>query len=111
MANKEEFKNFVKHNPSFAKYVNDGKMTWQKFYEMYDLYGSDNPIWDTYQSREENTTQGLNDIIKNIDIDAIKKHITSAQKALDFVQELTGKTSNVTPEVITPRPLNKFFED
>ena len=38
----EEFKNFVRTKPELIKYVQNGKMTWQKFYELYDLYGTDN---------------------------------------------------------------------
>ena len=34
----EEFKNFVRTKPELIKYVQNGKMTWQKFY---DLYGTD----------------------------------------------------------------------
>lgn len=113
MANKENFKAFITKNPTFASYVNSGEMSWQKFYEMYDLYGEESSVWDKYTSIEtpkENRTS-LNDIIKNVDIDSIKEHINTAQKALDFVQELTSKTSGSAPSVVEPRPLNKFFED
>lgn len=114
MASKENFKAFITKNPSFASYVNSGKMSWQKFYEMYDLYGEENSVWEQYQNpilKEERKTS-LNEIIKNVDIDSIKEHISSAQKALDLVQELTS-TISPSPKInnITPRPLNKFFED
>ena len=46
MSKKEEFKTFIKNNPGFIKYVNNGEMTWQKFYEMYDLYGEENWLAD-----------------------------------------------------------------
>lgn len=41
---KEEFKSFVRKNPSLIKYVNNNSMTWQKFYEMYDMYGESNDV-------------------------------------------------------------------
>lgn len=113
---KEDFKSFVRENPSFNKYVASGQMSWQKFYEMYDLYGKDNNVWDEYRSNSTSNTTGtvnkINDLIKNVDMDSIKEHINTAQKALDFVQELTSKTpSPVSKPVVDPRPLNKFFED
>ena len=112
---KEGFKSFVKSNPSLATFVNNGKMTWQKFYEMYDLYGEKNSVWNDYigitRTSFTETTSKINDIIKNVDIDSIKEHINTAQKALDFVQELTSKTPSVSKSIPTSRPLNKFFED
>lgn len=44
----EEFKNFVRTKPELIKYVQNGKMTWQKFYELYDLYGTDESVWNKY---------------------------------------------------------------
>ena len=113
MADKENFKEFIRANPTFASYVNSGEMTWQKFYEMYDLYGENHDVWDKYKSiKQERETTKINDLFKKIDVDSIKEHISSAQKALDLVQELTAKGStSAMPNVVTPRPLNKFFED
>ena len=48
----DSFKMFVRKNPNLIKYVNNNEMTWQKFYEMYDLYGEDNSIWDKYVKEE-----------------------------------------------------------
>ena len=42
MSKLEEFKNFVKDNPKLINYVKNNEMTWQKFYEMYDIYGKEN---------------------------------------------------------------------
>ena len=48
-------------------------------------------------------------------MNSIQEHIKTAQKALNLVQELTQKgtegVSNLAKGPITPRPLNKFFED
>lgn len=113
MANKEKFKSFMAKNPAFASYVNSGQMSWQKFYEMYDLYGEESNVWDSYrQANKENSSVKINDLIKNVDMNSIKEHISTAQKALDFVQELTTKGTTPAQKVpISPRPLNKFFED
>ena len=48
MDKKEEFKEFVKKNPRLLTFVKKGEMTWQKFYEMFDLYGENNSVWDDY---------------------------------------------------------------
>ena len=53
MNNLEDFKTFVKSHPNFAKYVENGTMTWQKFYELYDMYGEDSSIWNDYKNIEE----------------------------------------------------------
>lgn len=113
MASKEDFREFIRVNPTFASFVNSGEMTWQKFYEMYDLYGSDSAVWEKYKTiQDERKTTKINDLLKNIDMDSVKEHISSAQKALDLVQELTSKgTVESTAIVDSPRPLNKFFED
>ena len=38
MGKVEEFKNFVRDNPILISYIKSGEMTWQKFYELYDIY-------------------------------------------------------------------------
>ena len=49
---KEEFKNFVRKKPELIKYVNNGSMTWQKFYEQWNLYGEDDKYWSEYTTKE-----------------------------------------------------------
>lgn len=117
----EEFKNFVRTKPELIKYVQNGEMTWQKFYELYDLYGTDESIWNKYILRDrsgvEDSISKITNMVKNVNVDSIKSHINTAQKAIDFVSDLTKKnpTSNITENLtkgpVSPRPLNKFFED
>ncbi len=114
MSKKDDFKAFASKNPSLAKYIESGKMSWQKFYELYDIYGEDESVWSEYKNseRSEESSFKINDLIKGVNMDTIKQHISTAQKALDFVQELTSKTGGSIPKTpVTPRPLNKFFED
>ncbi|MBQ6841491.1 MAG: hypothetical protein IJO63_05200 [Bacilli bacterium] len=116
MSKKDEFKSFVSNKPELAKYIENGQMTWQKFYELYDIYGEDSSVWNDYSRKETvNTDSGvskINELFKSVDMNSIKEHINTAQKALDFVQELTGKSTDVISKTpVTPRPLNKFFED
>ena len=117
----EEFKNFVRTKPELIKYVQNGEMTWQKFYELYDLYGTDESIWNKYILRDrsgvEDSISKITNMVKNVNVDSIKNHINTAQKAIDFVSDLTKKNpnsniaENLTKGPVSPRPLNKFFED
>ena len=95
----DSFKMFVRKNPNLIKYVNNNEMTWQKFYEMYDLYGEDNSIWDKYVKEEEkptintkhNNKNSFNEVInmvKNMDVDKVQEGITSLQKALSLFGDL-----------------------
>lgn len=122
MTKKEEFRNFIKNKPELISYVENNEMTWQKFYEIYDLYGADDSIWDKYKKEERNASlteeiSKITNMVKNVDMNSLKNHINTAQKALDLVQDFTTKKINEVPNTnlskgpISPRPLNKFFED
>ena len=77
MDNLDNFKLFVKNNPTFATYIKDGSMTWQKFYEIYDMYGENSPVWDEYKQEKKKSTT-INDIVnmaKNIDVDKKEENI------------------------------------
>lgn len=111
MSKLEEFKSFVANKPELSTYVKNGQMTWQKFYELYDLYGDNERVWKDYSKDSSLNVDKIKDMIKSVDMESIKEHINTAQKALDIVQELTGKSSSTVANISSPRPLNKFFED
>lgn len=124
MAKLDEFKSFIHNKPELADYVQNGQMTWQKFYELYDLYGANSDVWKKYGSISDratpNVADGINKIsslVKNVDMESIKSHINTAQKAIDFMQDFTKKKVDIpTPSSlnkgpVSPRPINKFFED
>lgn len=116
MDKKESFKNFARSHPELISSIKSGDSSWQKLYEIYDIYGEDDRAWKTYFNKSTNTSSNFSDItniVKNIDMDSVQKHINTAQKALGLVQELTGKASvsDVAKGPINPRPINKFFED
>lgn len=123
MSNKEEFKLFVKSHPELIRYVKDGKMTWQKFYETYSLYGKENDVWNKYFSSNEEIKENTNekkdsvsltdviDMVKKVDLNSVQKNITNISKALGIVQSLITKDEVNTTESYTPRPLYKKFED
>ncbi len=127
---KEEFKEFVKNNPKLIKYVKNNEMTWQKFYEMYDLYGEEESVWKDYieetKVKENNTVETaaktgitgltLSEVVKwfkNVDLDGIQEGIGNVQRVLGVVQDFSKKdsSSESTQSTYKPRPLYKHFED
>lgn len=115
MNNKEAFKAFARIHPELVNHIKSGNMTWQKFYEIYDIYGEDEKAWSNYITKKSETIspENLTNKLKSIDMNSIQEHIKTAQKALSLVSELTAKggstASTVVPKV--PRPINQFFED
>ena len=122
MSNKEEFKLFVKSHPELIRYVKNGEMTWQKFYETYSLYGKENDVWNKYFNNNEEIKENTNekkenvsitdviDMVKKVDLNSVQKNITNISKALGLVQSLITK-DEINTETYTPRPLYKKFED
>lgn len=111
---KESFKEFVRKNPKLVTYVNKGDMNWQKFYEMYDMYGEENEVWNSYLSvvKEQPKTQNdFMDYFKNINLDSVQESIASIQRVLGVLGDLTA--GKATPEKPTyePKPIYKHFDD
>lgn len=120
---KEEFKEFVKKNPRLIAYVKNNEMTWQKFYEMYDLYGESEDAWKEYINKEEKKEEIVNNSIKagltlsevvnwfkNVDLDGLQEGIGNVQRVIGVVQDFTKK-ENKEVNTYKPRPLYKHFED
>ena len=106
---KEKFKEFVKIHPDLVDYVTSKKITWQELFEIYDLYGEDNDIWNNFIKKERNKdTTSLKDFLslfKNIDLKSVQKTLNSISKAIDVF-----KTDNISNDInIDTR--NKYFED
>lgn len=122
MEKKDEFKSFVRKNPSLIKYVKNGNMTWQSFYEIYDLYGEDDSVWNDYLKKEEkvetvdvvknNTTVGdFFNFLKGIDLNSLQETVSSLQRVLGVFGDLTSKNTETKKEEYKPRPLYKHFDD
>ena len=114
MDKKSEFKSFVSKHPEFVTYVKNNNTSWQDLYEIYDIYGENSEVWDKYLTDTSATSTAsigeLKNILKNVNMDNVQKHINNAQKAVNLIQELTKKS---VPDVITktPRAITKFFGD
>ena len=131
---KSEFKEFVKKNTYLIDYVEKNNTSWQKLYELYDLYGSDSEIWKKYQLSDNNLRQeasnqipsnnqsnlanlGTNfkdllNLVKGIDLNTVQKGLNSLDKAIEaFKGFVPDKDSSVTKDLYEPRPTYKYFED
>lgn len=110
MNKKEEFKNFVKKHPILLKHVQNGSMTWQKFFEIYDMYGEDNNAWQEYLTLSTTkSTFDFSTFFKGIDLDSIQNGVNSLQRVVSLLQDMS---SNKNPANATkPRPIYKHFED
>lgn len=124
MSKKDEFKDFVSKHPALVTIVKEKKHTWQDLYEVFDLYGTDEKLWENYINTNRNNVSASADVasslgelakvFKNINIDNVQKYIDTAQKAIGVIQELTGKSSGDAISKAGPqaaRPINKIFED
>ena len=116
MAKIDEFKEFVKKNPKLVKYVKNNESTWQKFYEIYDLYGEEEEAWKDYLgvAAVSATAAGLTDLfgfLKNINLDSIQNGVNSLQRVLGVVQDLSVKDEKPLNTEYKPRPIYKHFED
>lgn len=115
MDTKEKFKNFVKKHPELINYIKENKMTWQGFYEIYDMYGEDKNIWKEYLN-VATTTAATNSFdlltfIKNLDLDSVQESINSIQRVLGLLQDMSPSSNNTSQSQRRPRPLYRHFED
>lgn len=121
---KESFRTFMKAHPELLTNIDNNSMSFQKYYEIYNIYGEDMNVWNKYIPQQTVTpaktvasTAAKSDLsisdvvgmIKNIDLDTLQKGVTGMQKAISLVQELTS--SKKAPSPYEPRPLYKYFED
>jgi len=110
---KESFKLFAKNHPELANYVLKGNTSWQQLYEIYEIYGENNSIWNNYINKDNitdtitssaTTIKNFFNSFKNIDKNEVQKGITNIEKTIGLLQDigLTTKKSE---------PIYKRFED
>ena len=123
---KEQFKVFVRDNPSLASHVNNNEISWQQLYEMYNLYGENSNVWNEYltpvqakssipsvTSANEKAFQELINMVRNVDLEKVRHGIEGVQKTISLVQDLgfgNSNNNNVRQEY-QGRPLYQHFED
>lgn len=113
MDNLDNFKLFVKNNPTFATYIKDGSMSWQKFYEIYDMYGEDSPVWDEYK-QEKKKSPTINEIVnmaKNIDMNKLQDGVNSLSKAVGLFSDLFANNKATSTSTYKPRAVYRRFDD
>lgn len=130
---KIEFKEFVKKNPQLIKYVESGGSSWQKLYEIYDLYGENNEVWNKYQINSSNSDRSSNtntntsnnnsfnlgnnfkdllNMVKGVDLNTVQKGLNSLDKAIEaFKGIIPDKGTDALKNTYEPRPTYKYFED
>lgn len=122
---KEAFKIFARNNPNLANHVNNGNVSWQKLYEMYNLYGENSNVWDSYLTPikvsdniskitpiNEMTFKELINMVKNIDLEKVRQGIEGVQKTISLVQDLGfGNNKTEVREEYQGRPLYQHFDD
>ena len=93
MSKKEEFKKFISNHIEIAEYVKDNKISWQSLYELYDLYGEKEEIWNKYinNHKESINIKGLLNTLKSINLDSLEENISSIQKAIGLLEVFTKK--------------------
>ena len=123
MAKIDNFKSFVKNNPNLITYVKNNTMSWQKFYELYDLYGEDNNVWNEYlnkdttvnttktESKKSNKFSDILDMAKNLDTNKLQDGISSVQKAIGLIGDILVKDKKPDASTYNPRPIYRRFDD
>lgn len=112
---KETFKQFARNHPELAQNVLSGKTTWQKLYELYDIYGDDHSIWKSFLSTStepvQSTFKDLFNTFKTLDMESVQKGVTNIQKTITLLQDIGIGNNKSTNNTYEPRPLYKIFED
>lgn len=110
----DSFKRFVRNKPLLADYVKSGKESWQSLYNLYDLYGENNSVWDSYLNSPNVTLKDLFDSIKNIDVTEVQNSINSLQKGIGYLEDLVKSKEKSIPirkSNYESRPLYKYYDD
>lgn len=115
---KVEFKEFVKKNSELINFVEKGETTWQKLYELYDLYGENSSCWDKYLKKSSNsslntgsTFKELINLIKGVDLNTVQKGLSSLDKAIDAFKDIIPSTKISNTDNYEPSPSYNYFED
>lgn len=115
----EQFKQFVKRHPKLVREVRQKKRSWQDIYEEWYLLGEEDETWQQYKGEESATENNTKDstkkesnsdlmgqvlnMVKNVDMNELQKHITNVSGALSNVQQLMDQFQS-------PKQSNQRFD-
>ena len=115
---KESFKSFARLHPELATTVLKGNATWQQLYEIFEIYGENNNIWNQYFTEptiadsiqtSATTFKEFMNTLKNLDMDSVQKGITNIQKTIGLLQDIgLNSRNNNTYE---SKPIYQRFDD
>jgi len=114
MSKKDEFKKFILNKPELIDYVEKHNSSWQKLYEIYDLYGDNSEVWSKYLTVKANSQvdiKGLLNTLKSINLDSLEENITQVQKVVDLVSEFTKKDSSESSSNYKEEKLDNIYGD
>ena len=108
----EKFKEFIKDKEFLIDKVNNGETTWQKLYEVYDLYGESASIFTNKETNRETTTENnkANNLLKafeGMDMNKINENLEGVRKILAVLSEFTKKDDG-KPKRTYENPNNKY---
>lgn len=112
MSKVDNFKNFMYKHPEFIDYAKNNNVSWQTFYELYDIYGENEDVWKKYTSKSITDNINLKNIlntVKNINLDSLEENISSIQKAVMLIEELTKSTSKEKNESSKEEKINNLY--
>ena len=115
---KESFKTFIKKRPELAQAVFNNKTTFQKLYEVYDMYGEDSNVFDELlveknevKEASSSSFKEITNLFRNIDLDTVQRSVNGLQKAVSLISEIVPKNNNEYIREYEERPINKYYED
>lgn len=94
MSKIEDFKKFMYKHPEFIDYAKSNNISYQTYFELYDIYGEDEAIWKKYTTKtlvDNINLKSILNTVKNINLDSLEENISSIQKAVMLIEELTKK--------------------
>ena len=111
-------------HPEFVDYAKSNNISFQTYFELYDIYGEDDNIWKDYLVKEDrvvsnekkitNSGISLSNILeyaKNLDTNKVQEGITSIQKAISLFGDILIKDKTDNTNSYTPRPVYRRFDD
>lgn len=114
---KEDFKLFARKHPELSEVINNKDTTWQKLYELYDIYGEDMNVWKPYLKTssssiitKDTTIADLITSIKSLDLETVQNGINNIQKAISLLQDIGIGDKRDIPQYES-RPMYQYFED